>query len=60
MVQMNMWSSSRKVKQKWDNREEMEVDREYDVFLLPSNGGCVSDSEYEGSNGRFVDTFFYV
>jgi len=44
MVQMNTGSSSRKVKQKWDNREETDVDREYDVVLLPSNGGCVSDS----------------
>ncbi|XP_057448564.1 uncharacterized protein LOC130740081 [Lotus japonicus] len=40
-----------KVKKKWQSREERRVDREYDVVLVPSDGGgCLSDSESEGSD----------
>ncbi|KAG8503215.1 hypothetical protein CXB51_001071 [Gossypium anomalum] len=45
-----MASSSRRVKRKWHSREEREIDREYDVVLVPSDGGCVSGSESDGSD----------
>ncbi|RXH73872.1 hypothetical protein DVH24_016694 [Malus domestica] len=38
-------SSSRRVKRRWHSREERKIDREYDVVLVPSEGGCVSGSE---------------
>ncbi|ESW13264.1 hypothetical protein PHAVU_008G181900 [Phaseolus vulgaris] len=50
LVQTNMGSSSRKVKRKWHSREERKVDREYDVVLVPSDGGCVSGSESDDSD----------
>lgn len=50
LVQANMGSSSRRVKRKWNSREERKVDREYDVVLVPSDGGCVSGSESDGSD----------
>ncbi|XP_048439128.1 uncharacterized protein LOC125476736 [Pyrus x bretschneideri] len=43
-------SSSRSVKRKWHSREERKIDREYDVVLVPSEGGCVSGSESEASD----------
>lgn len=43
-------SSSRKVKRKWHSREERKVDREYDVVVVPSDGGCVSGSESDDSD----------
>ncbi|OMO50765.1 hypothetical protein CCACVL1_30268 [Corchorus capsularis] len=45
-----MASSSRRVKRKWHSREERKIDREYDVVLVPSDGGCVSGSESDGSD----------
>jgi len=34
------------VRRKWNSREERrKMDREYDVVLVPSDGGCVSGSE---------------
>ncbi|KAK8528273.1 hypothetical protein V6N13_056957 [Hibiscus sabdariffa] len=42
--------SSRKVKRKWHSREERKIDREYDVVIVPSDGGCVSGSESDGSD----------
>ncbi|CAI0406042.1 unnamed protein product [Linum tenue] len=45
-----MASSSRRVKRKWNNREERRIDREYDVVLVPSDGGCVSSSESDDSD----------
>ncbi|KAJ4832848.1 hypothetical protein Tsubulata_001932 [Turnera subulata] len=42
----NMASSSRRVKPKWRSREERKIDREYDVVLVPSDGGCVSGSGF--------------
>lgn len=51
LVQANIGSSSRKVKRKWNSREERrKVDREYDVVLVPSDGGCVSGSESDDSD----------
>ncbi|PNY16638.1 hypothetical protein L195_g013363, partial [Trifolium pratense] len=50
LVQTNIGSSSRKVKRKWNSREERKVDREYDVVLVPSDGGCVSGSESDDSD----------
>lgn len=46
----NMASSSRRVKRKWHSREERKIDREYDVVLVPSDGGCVSGSESDDSD----------
>ncbi|KAL5559972.1 hypothetical protein UlMin_036183 [Ulmus minor] len=43
-------SSSRRVKRKWNSREERKIDREYDVVLVPSDGGCVSGSESDDSD----------
>ncbi|XWS14908.1 hypothetical protein CRYUN_Cryun35bG0049200 [Craigia yunnanensis] len=45
-----MASSSRRVKRKWHSREERKIDREYDLVLVPSDGGCVSGSESDGSD----------
>ncbi|KAK4354750.1 hypothetical protein RND71_026944 [Anisodus tanguticus] len=46
----NMASSSRKVKRKWESREERKIDREYDIVLVPSDGGCVTGSESDDSD----------
>ena len=43
-------SSSRKVKRKWQSREERRIDREYDVVLVPSDGVCLSGSESDDSD----------
>ena len=48
--QANVPSSSRRVKPKWHSREEQKIDREYDVVLVPSDSGCVSDSESDDSD----------
>ncbi|XP_057442449.1 uncharacterized protein LOC130734141 [Lotus japonicus] len=50
LVRANVGSSSRRVKRKWHSREERKVDREYDVVLVPSDGGCVSGSESDDSD----------
>ncbi|GMP45727.1 hypothetical protein CsSME_00014151 [Camellia sinensis var. sinensis] len=46
----NMGSSSRRVKRKWQSREESKIDHEYDVVMVPSDGGCVSGSESDDSD----------
>ncbi|KAL3504872.1 hypothetical protein ACH5RR_034713 [Cinchona calisaya] len=46
----NMGSSSRRVKRKWHSREERKIDKEYDVVLVPSDGGCFSGSESDDSD----------
>ncbi|XP_055810372.1 uncharacterized protein LOC129880387 isoform X1 [Solanum dulcamara] len=46
----NIASSSRKVKRKWESREERKIDREYDIVLVPSDGGCVSGTESDDSD----------
>lgn len=44
-------ASSRRVKRKWHSREERKkIDREYDLVLVPSDGGCVSGSESDDSD----------
>lgn len=48
--QTKVGSSSRRVKRKWHGREKQKIDREYDVVLVSSDGGCVSDSESDGSD----------
>ncbi|CAA2966371.1 uncharacterized protein LOC111387360 [Olea europaea var. sylvestris] len=43
-------SSSGRVKKKWQSREERRIDKEYDVVLVPSDGGCLSASDSDGSD----------
>ncbi|XP_057530963.1 uncharacterized protein LOC130809277 [Amaranthus tricolor] len=43
-------SSSRKIKKKWNSREERKIDGEYDGVLVPRDGGCSSESESEDSD----------
>lgn len=45
-----MASSSRKIKKKWNSREERRIDKEYDVVLVPSDGVCLSGSESDDSD----------
>nr|CAD1825310.1 unnamed protein product [Ananas comosus var. bracteatus] len=48
-----MRPSSRRIKKKRQSREERRrIDREYDVVLVPSDGGCMSGSESDGSDCR--------
>ncbi|KAL7143892.1 hypothetical protein ABFS83_08G221900 [Erythranthe nasuta] len=53
-VDSRMPSSNRKAKRKWKSREERgknkNVDREYDVVLVPSDGVCLSGSESDDSD----------
>uniref|UniRef100_A0A5B6ZX93 Uncharacterized protein n=1 Tax=Davidia involucrata TaxID=16924 RepID=A0A5B6ZX93_DAVIN len=42
--------STRKVKRKWQSREERRIDKEYDVVLVPSDGVCLSGSESDDSD----------
>lgn len=47
----NVAASHRKVKRKWQSREQRRIDREYDVVLVPSDGGgCLSGSESDDSD----------
>lgn len=43
-------SSSRRTKKKWQSREERRIDKEYDIVLVPSDGGCMSGSESDDSD----------
>ncbi|KAG9137435.1 hypothetical protein Leryth_020638 [Lithospermum erythrorhizon] len=43
-------SSSRRAKRKWHSREERKIDKDYDLVLVPSDGGCVSGSESDDSD----------
>lgn len=45
-----MRSSSRRVKRKWQSREERMIDKEYDIVLVPSDGVCMSGSESDDSD----------
>lgn len=47
---MNVASTSKRVKRKWQSRRERKVDKEYDVVLVPSDGGCLSGSESDDSD----------
>ncbi|KAG9440697.1 hypothetical protein H6P81_020862 [Aristolochia fimbriata] len=46
----NMRSTSRRLKRKWQSREERRIDKEYDLVLVPSDGGCLSGSESDDSD----------
>jgi len=50
LVGGNLAPPSRRVKRRWHSREERKIDREYDVVLVPSDGGCVSGSESDDSD----------
>ncbi|KAL9248932.1 hypothetical protein AKJ16_DCAP20978 [Drosera capensis] len=41
---------SRRVSRKCQTREEQKIDKEYDAVLVPSDGGCISDSDSDGSD----------
>ncbi|GAB4848795.1 hypothetical protein Ancab_003588 [Ancistrocladus abbreviatus] len=43
-------ASQRKVKKKWQSREERRIDKEYDAVLVPSDGVCLSGSESDDSD----------
>ncbi|RWW19361.1 hypothetical protein GW17_00016596 [Ensete ventricosum] len=43
-------SNSRRIKKKWQSREERRIDKEYDIVLVPSDGGCMSGSESDDSD----------
>ncbi|KAM7274680.1 hypothetical protein ACFE04_016546 [Oxalis oulophora] len=43
-------STPRKVKKKWQSREQRRIDHEYDVVLVPSDGVCLSESESDDSD----------
>lgn len=44
-------SSQRRVKRKWKSREQRKIEKEYDVVLVPSDGGaCLSGSESDDSD----------
>lgn len=43
-------SASKRVKRKWQSRRERKIDKEYDVVLVPSDGGCLSGSESDDSD----------
>ncbi|KAI3776653.1 hypothetical protein L1987_46440 [Smallanthus sonchifolius] len=47
---VNVASTSKRVKRKWQSRRERKVDKEYDVVLVPSDGGCLSGSESDDSD----------
>lgn len=43
-------STPKRVKRRWQSRRERKVDKEYDVVLVPSDGGCLSGSESDDSD----------
>lgn len=45
-----MRPASRRVTRKWHGREERRIDKEYDLVLIPSDGGCLSGSESDDSD----------
>ncbi|KAM0039339.1 hypothetical protein Hdeb2414_s0012g00380981 [Helianthus debilis subsp. tardiflorus] len=47
---VNVASTSKRGKRKWQSRRERKVDKEYDVVLVPSDGGCLSGSESDDSD----------
>ncbi|RWW84230.1 hypothetical protein BHE74_00007169 [Ensete ventricosum] len=42
--------NGRRIKRKLHSLEERQIDREYDVVLVPPDGGCVSDSQSDESD----------
>ncbi|PKA63055.1 hypothetical protein AXF42_Ash007851 [Apostasia shenzhenica] len=47
-----MRSSSRRIKRKWKSREErrLRIDRDLDMVIVPSDGGCFSGSDSDDSD----------
>ncbi|CAL9091620.1 hypothetical protein MUK42_20620 [Musa troglodytarum] len=43
-------SNSRRTVKKRHNREERQIDKEYDAVLVPSDGGCMSGTESDDSD----------
>ncbi|WOK92054.1 hypothetical protein Cni_G00745 [Canna indica] len=43
-------SNSRRIKKKRQSREDRLIDKEYDIVLVPSDGGCMSGSESDDSD----------
>ncbi|WOL19866.1 hypothetical protein Cni_G28668 [Canna indica] len=43
-------SNPRRIKKKWHSREDRRIDKEYDVVLVPSDGGYMSGSESDDSD----------
>ncbi|GAA0149761.1 hypothetical protein LIER_08861 [Lithospermum erythrorhizon] len=50
LVDRRVASSSRRAKRKWHSREERQIDKDYDLVVVPSDGGCVSGSESDDSD----------
>ncbi|RDX86675.1 hypothetical protein CR513_31979, partial [Mucuna pruriens] len=50
VMQANVASSSKRVVHKWHSKEEQKMDWEYDVVIVSSDGGGVSDAESDGSD----------
>lgn len=50
LVNVASSTTSGRVKRKWQSRRERKVDKEYDVVLVPSDGGCLSGSESDDSD----------
>ncbi|KAE9595988.1 hypothetical protein Lalb_Chr17g0344551 [Lupinus albus] len=51
IMQENVGSSTRRAKRKLHSREDRKkIDKEFDVVLVPPDGGCVSDSESDDSD----------
>lgn len=46
----NIASTSKRIKRKWPSRKERKTDKEYDIVMVPSDGGCVSGSESDDSD----------
>ncbi|KAI3854920.1 hypothetical protein MKX03_009078 [Papaver bracteatum] len=44
------FSSVKTPKKKWKSRDERRIDREYDIVLVPLDGGCLSGSESDDSD----------
>ncbi|KAL5984975.1 hypothetical protein ACLOJK_038812 [Asimina triloba] len=45
-----MHSAPRRVKRKWQSREQRRIDKDFDLVLVPSDGGCLSGSESDDSD----------
>ncbi|URE38367.1 hypothetical protein MUK42_16513 [Musa troglodytarum] len=43
-------TNSRKNKKKWQGREDRRIDKEYDIEVVPSDGGYMSGSESDDSD----------
>lgn len=43
-------STPRRLKKKLQTRQEQTIDREHDVVLVSSDGGCISDSDSDASD----------